>query len=64
MILDLVERGCSIILVSSEIEEIIDLSDRVVILSDGEVVDDNVVQEDINKINLMRRCVERGDITA
>lgn len=64
VILDLVERGCSIILVSSEIEEIIDLSDRVVILSDGEVVDDNVVQEDINKINLMRRCVERGDITA
>ena len=62
--MDLVERGCSIILVSSEIEEIIDLSDRVVILSDGEVVDDNVVQEDINKINLMRRCVERGDITA
>ncbi len=35
---DLVSKGCSIILISSEIEEIIGMSDRILVLSQGKII--------------------------
>lgn len=58
-IIGLAEQGNSLIIVSSEIEEILDLCDRVVIISDGYTVAE-VEGENMDKQSLMRLCVDRG----
>ena len=45
---DLVSKGCSIILISSEIEEIIGMSDRILVLSQGKIITE-IAQKDATK---------------
>ena len=56
IILELAEQGNTIIMISSEIEEIINLCDRVLVIRDGESIAE-VERENITKINLMRLCI-------
>jgi ribose transport system ATP-binding protein len=45
---DLVSKGCSIILISSEIEEIIGMSDRILVLAMGKIITE-IAQKDATK---------------
>jgi ribose transport system ATP-binding protein len=54
------EDGISIILISSEIEEIIDLADRVIVLSNGQVVSE-VSGSGINSDVLMKLVLGQGE---
>lgn len=56
IISELTENGSSVILISSEIDEIVSLSDRVIIMRRGSIVCD-VPKDEINKDNLMSKCV-------
>lgn len=58
-ILEMAEKGCSIVMVSSEIEENINLCDRVLIVKGGTITNE-VKKEDINKNNLMNLCLGVG----
>lgn len=55
-ILELAKAGCTVIMVSSEIEENLNLCDRVLIVRNGEITAE-VQKEDINKQNLMDLCL-------
>ncbi len=59
IIKDMAKNGCSIILVSSEVEEIVDLCDRIVVMRNGELIAE-VAGKEINKINLMQLSVMGG----
>lgn len=61
LILDLAKAGKTILLISSEIEEIMALSDRVIVLSEGESVAE-VQKEDISSHRLMELCVKKEAI--
>ena len=52
LITELAEDGTAILLISSEIEEIVSLSNRVLVLRDGFVAHE-AMGEDINEVNLM-----------
>ena len=56
-ILDLAKEGMSVVMISSEIEENLNLCDRVLIIKGGTIVDE-IQKADINKQNLMKHCVE------
>jgi len=60
-ILQLAEKGCSVLLVSSEIEEIINLSDRVLVMSKGSIVNE-VSGKDITKEKLMALCMGQEEL--
>ncbi|WP_319529399.1 sugar ABC transporter ATP-binding protein [uncultured Cohaesibacter sp.] len=49
---DLTEQGCSIIMISSELPEVLGMSDRVCVFRDGGIVD-TVEGEDINSEHIM-----------
>ena len=49
---DLTEQGCSIIMISSELPEVLGMSDRVCVFSDGGIVD-TVEGKDINSEKIM-----------
>lgn len=55
-ILELAQRGCTVVMVSSEIEENLNLCDRVLIVRNGEITAE-VKKKDINKQNLMDLCL-------
>lgn len=55
-ILNLVAQGNSVILISSEIEEILNLSSRVLVVRNGEITDE-VNKDDISADNLKMLCV-------
>ena len=61
LILDLAQAGKTILLISSEIEEITALSDRVIVLSEGECVAE-VAKEEISSHRLMALCVKKEAI--
>ena len=52
LITELAENGTAILLISSEIEELVSLSNRVLVLRDGCVAHE-AIGEDINEVNLM-----------
>ena len=52
LITELAREGASILLISSEIEEIVSLSNRVLVLRDG-IIAHEASGEDINEVNLM-----------
>jgi len=52
LITELAREGSSILLISSEIEEIVSLSNRVLVLRDG-IIAHEAIGEDINEVNLM-----------
>ncbi len=47
-ILELAQRGCTIVMISSELEENLNLCDRVLIVRNGEITAE-VTKKDINK---------------
>lgn len=53
--------GTSVLLISSEVDEMVDLSDRVIVLQDGRIVD-SVEGLAINNNNLMELALGGGDI--
>jgi len=57
------QEGTSTLLISSEIEEIVNLSDRVLILKEGRIVGD-VGGEEINNQTLMRYALGEEAIDA
>ena len=58
-IIKLVEEGNSVILISSETEEIMSLASRVLVVSNGKIVAE-IQDEEINTENLKRLCVNEG----
>ena len=52
LITKLAQEGAAILLISSEIEEIVSLSNRVLVLRDG-VIAHEALEENINEVNLM-----------
>lgn len=61
LILELAKAGKTVLLISSEIEEIAALSDRVLVLSEGESVAE-VPKEEISSHRLMELCVKKEAI--
>jgi ribose transport system ATP-binding protein len=57
------DQGTSTLLISSEIEEIVNLSDRVLVLKEGRIVGD-VSGEEINNATLMRYALGEESIDA
>lgn len=60
LIFDLVGQGSSVIMISSEIEEIINLSSRVLVIKDGSIIAE-VMRKDINSDNLTKLCIGKED---
>lgn len=56
LILQLAEQGCAVLIVSSEIEEIINLCDRVLIVNNGSLTNE-VDKSNMTKHNLMALCI-------
>jgi len=56
IIAELAEEGAAVLMISSEIEEIMNLSDRVLVMSRGSIVGE-VAREEIEKERLMALCV-------
>lgn len=54
-IVELAECGCAIVMISSELEENLNLCDRVLIVRNGEIVAE-VAKKDISKQKLMDLC--------
>ncbi|MFA9465881.1 MAG: sugar ABC transporter ATP-binding protein [Velocimicrobium sp.] len=54
---DLAESGVAIIMISSEMEEVIHMSDRVYVMRQGRITGE-LQKEDLIDINVMRLCVE------
>ncbi len=52
------EKGMSFVVVSSELEEIMNLCDRIIVISEGKLVDE-VHRADFSKENLMKGIVEQ-----
>ncbi|MCH1981552.1 sugar ABC transporter ATP-binding protein [Ruminococcus sp. OA3] len=53
-------EGTSVLLISSEVDEMVDLSDRVIVLQGGKIVE-SVEGSDINNNNLMELALGGGD---
>ncbi|MGI6176002.1 MAG: sugar ABC transporter ATP-binding protein [Christensenellales bacterium] len=58
---DLAQNGISIILITSEIEEMVDLSDRVLILREGKI-QEQAIEDEITENNLIRLALSGGGI--
>ena len=54
------EAGAAVLLISEELEELLDLSDRVYVIYEGEIMGE-VIDGDIEKIGLMMTGVHSGD---
>ncbi|WP_432409176.1 sugar ABC transporter ATP-binding protein [Wukongibacter sp. M2B1] len=54
---DLAESGVAIIMISSEMEEIIHMSDRVYVMRQGRITGE-LLMSDLNEVNIMKLCVE------
>ena len=52
-------RGTSILVISSEIEEILNLSDRVIVLREGKIIGE-LVHDQINNLKLMEMSLGKG----
>ncbi len=57
---DLAEDGASIVFVSSELEEVLSMSDRVLVMHEG-VIAGEVAGDDINEENIMRLATGAGE---
>ncbi len=51
---DLVERGLSVIMVSSELPEIIGMSDRIIVMREGRIIADYINDENLDAATLLR----------
>jgi len=60
LIIDIAKRGNSVILISSEIEEILNLSSRVIVINEGEITA-SVEGDEINQNNLTALCVKKKE---
>lgn len=56
LILELAERGAGVVLISSEIEEILNLSNRILVVREGALVAD-VDKAEVDKAKLMELCL-------
>lgn len=65
LITDLAEQGLAVVLISSELEELLEGSDRVVVLRDGAVAGE-LIGDDVNEHQLMATLAlsaeEAGDV--
>ena len=62
-LLDLRDGGCAILMVSVELEEIMKLSDRILVMYDGRIVSDIDRQDaDVNTLGLMMANAHEGAI--
>lgn len=57
---DIVASGKSIIMISSEIEEIVGLCNRVLIMRDNKIVAQIENEEDITKESIMKYAIKGG----
>ncbi|MDR1623721.1 MAG: sugar ABC transporter ATP-binding protein, partial [Tannerellaceae bacterium] len=57
LIRQMASKGKSVLLVTSEVDEMTDLTDRVIVLRNGKIVSE-VIGEDINRANLMHLSLE------
>ena len=53
---DLVKMGKAVIIISSELPEVIGMSDRVYVLNEGKIVGE--LKEDINQVNIMKCIIQ------
>ena len=54
---DLVKMGKAVIIISSELPEIIGMSDRVYVLNDGKIVGE-LQKEEIDQVNIMKCIIQ------
>ena len=53
---DLTEQGVSIVMVSSDMPELVSMSDRCIVISNGHITGE-LTKDDINEINVMRAAI-------
>ena len=53
---DLTEQGVSIVMVSSDMPELVSMSDRCIVISNGHITGE-LAKDDINEINVMRAAI-------
>lgn len=58
---DLVEMGKSVIIISSELPEIIGMCDRVYVLNEGKIVGE-LLREEITQVNIMKCIIQDNEI--
>lgn len=59
----LAQKGKAVIMISSEMPEIIGMCDRVYVLSDGEIVGE-LQKEELSQENIMKCIMSRSGVTA
>ena len=57
----LLERGMAIIMITSEMEELIGMSDRIIVLSEGALTAD-IPKEKFNKETILYYASQKGDV--
>ncbi len=57
LIFELVKQGVSVIMVSSELPEILGISDRVIVMSEGKITGNFVNDEDLNQEKIMQAAI-------